>query len=156
MPSRRGRNSRSSSEQGHPIGSAKSPPTKMEKAQCMLLRLSVHVFTSQLHVEGRSVSGQLPCLCRDVAVQGGPGDAQGATDVGDRGGLVVVEGLGDLRLTRVERSGASAEPPSGPGGGQPGLGALPDQVAFELSQRAEDVEDQLAAAGGGGVDLLLE
>ena len=35
------------------------------------------------------------------------------------------------------------------------MGALPDQVAFELGQRPEDVEDELAAAGGG-VDLLLQ
>jgi hypothetical protein len=36
---------------------------------------------------------------------------------------------------------------------QPRGGALADQVALELSQGAEDVEDQLPA-GGGGVDPL--
>jgi hypothetical protein len=44
---------------------------------------------------------------------------------------------------------------AGAGGGQPGAGPLPDQVAFELGQGGEHVEDQLAA-GGGGVDLLLQ
>jgi hypothetical protein len=37
----------------------------------------------------------------------------------------------------------------------PSGGAFADQVAFELSQGGEDVEDELAA-GGGGVDRLLE
>ena len=44
---------------------------------------------------------------------------------------------------------------AGPSRGQPGGGAFADEVAFELSQRGEDVEDELAA-GGGGVDRLLE
>ena len=50
-------------------------------------------------------------------------------------------------------SAAVAAP--GPGGGQPGAGAFADEVAFELGQGGEDVEDELAA-GGGGVDRLLE
>jgi hypothetical protein len=41
------------------------------------------------------------------------------------------------------------------GDDQPGAGALADQVAFELGQGGEDVEDVLAARGGG-VDRLLE
>ena len=41
------------------------------------------------------------------------------------------------------------------GRGQPGAGAFADQVAFELGQGGEDVEDELAARGGG-VDRLLE
>ena len=44
---------------------------------------------------------------------------------------------------------------AGPGGGQSGAGAFADQVAFELGQGGKDVEDELAA-GGGGVDCLLE
>jgi hypothetical protein len=44
---------------------------------------------------------------------------------------------------------------TGPGRGQPGTGAFADQVAFELSQGGEDVEDELAARRGG-VDCLLE
>jgi hypothetical protein len=45
--------------------------------------------------------------------------------------------------------------PAGSGGGQPGGGAFADEVAFELGQGREHVEDELAA-GGGGVDCLLE
>jgi hypothetical protein len=33
------------------------------------------------------------------------------------------------------------------GGGQPGGRALADQVAFELGQSGEDVEDELATGG---------
>ena len=44
---------------------------------------------------------------------------------------------------------------TGPGSGQPGNGPLPDQVAFELGQGSEDVEDELAARRGD-VDRLLE
>jgi hypothetical protein len=51
------------------------------------------------------------------------------------------------------RSAAAAA--AGPGRGQPRAGPLPDEVAFELGQRGEDVEDELAA-GGGGVDCLLQ
>jgi hypothetical protein len=53
--------------------------------------------------------------------------------------------------TRGSATGAAA----GSGGGQPGAGAFADEVAFELGQGGEDMEDELAA-GGGGVDGLLE
>jgi hypothetical protein len=43
----------------------------------------------------------------------------------------------------------------GPGSGQARGRALADEVAFEFGQGGEDVEDELAA-GGGGVDRLLE
>lgn len=33
------------------------------------------------------------------------------------------------------------------------MDALPDQVALELGQRPEDVEDELAAVGGGVILL---
>ena len=42
----------------------------------------------------------------------------------------------------------------GPGGGQPGAGPFADEVAFDLGQGREDVEQELAA-WGGGVDRLL-
>jgi hypothetical protein len=45
--------------------------------------------------------------------------------------------------------------PPGPGRGQPGRGPLANQVAFELGQGGEHVEDQ-PTSGGGGVDGLLE
>jgi hypothetical protein len=43
---------------------------------------------------------------------------------------------------------------AGPGGSKPSGCPLADEVAFELGQGGEDVEDELAA--GGGVDRLLE
>jgi hypothetical protein len=43
----------------------------------------------------------------------------------------------------------------GPGGGQPGGGAFADEVAFELGQGGEHVEDELAARRDG-VDRLLQ
>ena len=42
-----------------------------------------------------------------------------------------------------------------PGSSQPGGGAFADEVAFELGQGGKDMEDELAA-GGGGVDRLLQ
>jgi hypothetical protein len=53
-----------------------------------------------------------------------------------------------------EHRWSAAPAATGPGRGQPGAGPLADQVAFELGQGREDVEDELAA-GGGGVDRLL-
>ena len=54
-----------------------------------------------------------------------------------------------------QHRGSPAAAAAGPGGGQAGAGAVTDEVTLELGQRGEDVEDQLAA-GGGGVDLLLQ
>ncbi|GAC86226.1 hypothetical protein GP2_064_00010 [Gordonia paraffinivorans NBRC 108238] len=47
--------------------------------------------------------------------------------------------------------GRPPDPTASPGCGEAGRGAFADEVAFELGERAEDGEDQLAA-GGGGVD----
>jgi glycine/D-amino acid oxidase-like deaminating enzyme len=59
----------------------------------------------------------------------------------------------DLVDGHHRRPAAVAAP--GPGGGQPSGCAFADEVAFEVGQGGEDVEDELAA-GGGGVDRLLE
>ncbi len=45
--------------------------------------------------------------------------------------------------------------PAGAGGGQPSLGALPNDVGFALGEGAEDVKDQPAAAAGD-IELLLQ
>jgi len=63
--------------------------------------------------------------------------------------------LGHLKLVTRQHGWAAAVAAAGPGGGQPGGGAFADEVAFELGQGGEDVEDELAA-GGGGVDRFLE
>ena len=44
--------------------------------------------------------------------------------------------------------------PAGPSSRQPSGRAFADEVAFEFGQGGEDVEDELAARGGG-VDRLL-
>jgi hypothetical protein len=63
--------------------------------------------------------------------------------------------LGHLELVAGQDRGSAAVAAPGPGGGQPSGGAFADEVAFELGQGGEDVEDELAT-GGGGVDRLLQ
>ena len=90
-----------------------------------------------------------------VAVEGAFGNLEGGADVGD--GVVGVgfhrSGQGDL----VGGERAFAPSPAAPGarGFETRPGALADQVALELGQGGEDVEDQLAA-GRRGVDMLLQ
>lgn len=54
-----------------------------------------------------------------------------------------------LQLVGGDNRLSPALPPTCGGSGQPGLGALADQVALELAQRAEDVEDEPSARRGG-------
>jgi hypothetical protein len=54
-----------------------------------------------------------------------------------------------------QHRGTTATAAPGPGGGQPSGGAFADQVAFELGEGGDHVEDELGARGGG-VDHLLE
>ena len=63
--------------------------------------------------------------------------------------------LGNLELVGGHDRGAAAVAAAGPGRGQPSGRAFADEVAFELGQGREHMEHQLAA-GGGGVDRLLE
>ncbi len=58
-------------------------------------------------------------------------------------------------LLLIDALGPSAFPPARPRRGQPRGGALADEVALELGQRREDVEDEFAT-GGRGVDVLLQ
>jgi hypothetical protein len=90
-----------------------------------------------------------------VPIDGGAADPKGR---GDRGHAVLPRAehlLGHLELVDGHDRGSAAAAAADPGGGQPGAGALADQVAFELGQGGEDMEDKLAA-GSGGVDRLLE
>ena len=50
-----------------------------------------------------------------------------------------------LQLVGGDNRLSPALPPACGGSGQPGLGALADQVALELAQCAEDVEDEPSA-----------
>jgi len=58
-------------------------------------------------------------------------------------------------LWPLSTDGRPAAATPGPSSGQPGAGAFADELAFELGQGGEDVEDELAA-GRGGVDRFLE
>lgn len=67
------------------------------------------------------------------AVKGGPRDAERPADRGDVGLPSVVESLGEGKLLRIgQLLRPATQPPSRPRRRQPGLGALPDQVALEL------------------------
>jgi hypothetical protein len=63
--------------------------------------------------------------------------------------------LGHLDLVGGHDRRSTTVAAAGPGRSQPGAGPFADKVAFELGQGGEDVEDELAA-GGGGVDRLLQ
>jgi hypothetical protein len=62
---------------------------------------------------------------------------------------------GHLELVPAQHRWPAAAAAAGPARGQSSGRALADEVAFELGQGGEDVEDELAP-GGGGVDRLLE
>ena len=91
----------------------------------------------------------------DVLVEG---RAAHAEEPGDRGDRVLRAGehrprLGDL--VGVEGRGPAEALAAGPGGGQAVAGALDEELAQELREGGEDVEDQ-ATAGGGGVEALVQ
>ena len=88
-------------------------------------------------------------------------DADGFGELGDGvlppavrpGGLVhAADGGG---LPGVQFGLAAAGAAAGPGGLEALAGALDDQLALELVDRAENMEDQ-PPGRGGGVDLLLQ
>src|SRR4051812_12509126 len=69
------------------------------------------------------------------------------------GGFVGIELFHHGNLPGSEGFAPAALASSDPGCGKPSLGALTDDVALELRKCAEDMEDELPAAGRG-VDLL--
>jgi hypothetical protein len=77
-----------------------------------------------------------------VAVDRGPADPQGLSN----GGHVVlprrIHLLGDVKLVAAQHRGPAARAAASPGGGEPGGRAFADEVAFELSQGREHVEDR--------------
>jgi hypothetical protein len=91
----------------------------------------------------------------EVPIDGGATDAKGFGDPPYRVLPRVVHLPGYLEPVTGQHRRPAAAAAASPSGGQPGAGAFADQVAFELGQRGEHVEDQLAA-GGGGVDRLLQ
>jgi hypothetical protein len=92
----------------------------------------------------------------EVPIDGGTTDAQG---LGDRRHGVLPRAVhlpGHLELVPAQHRWPAAAAAPGPGSGQARGRALADEVAFELGQGGEHMEDELAARGGGGVDRLLE
>src|SRR5260370_29170705 len=65
-----------------------------------------------------------------------------------------VHRTGDGALVRGQACRSPASSPSGACRGEASHRSLADQVALELSERTENMEDELAA-GRGGVDALL-
>jgi hypothetical protein len=90
-----------------------------------------------------------------VPIERRPGDPQRGADGRDRVGRVLMQrpGLGALR--RVERPRPTSPASPRPCGLEARSGPLADQVPLELGQGTEDMEDELAAAGGR-VDRLLQ
>src|SRR4051794_15763398 len=80
---------------------------------------------------------------------------EGFTNVFDGRGFVGIELFHQSDLFGGEGFSPAAPASPASGRGKPGLGALADDVALELRKGAEDVEDELPAAGRG-VDLLGE
>jgi len=87
-----------------------------------------------------------------------------ADRVGDLGDGVLALAVGPFglvhaahrrRLAGGELGFPAAPPAAGPGRRQTLAGSLDDQLALELVDRAEDVEDE-PALRGAGVDALLE
>src|SRR3954466_9155075 len=91
----------------------------------------------------------------DIPPQGHAGDMERFANVLNGRGFVGVELFHHCDLFGGEGFAPAALASPCSGRGKPGLGALADDVALELGKGAEDVEDELAAAGRG-VDLLGE
>src|SRR5208283_2001636 len=100
-------------------------------------------------------------LFPEVVIDGGAVHADGLGDLGDGvlpfpvgagGGVHAADGGG---LPVVQLGLAPAGAAAGPGRGQALPGALDDQLALELIDRAEEMEHQ-PALRRGGVDLLLQ
>src|SRR4051794_29568660 len=90
----------------------------------------------------------LPLLCGEVTVERAPADPERPADVVDGVRLVIVQGerLGPLLV--VELGPTPAPLTACPCRVEPGPGPFADEVPLELGQGGEDVEDELAAAGG--------
>ena len=103
----------------------------------------------------------MSAILLEVVVHGGAVDADGFGDLGDGvlplavrpGSLVHAAHRGGLPVVQLGLAAAGA--PAGPGGVEALAGALDDQLALELVDRAENMEDQ-SPGRRGGVDLLAQ
>ncbi len=87
-----------------------------------------------------------------MAVEGRDADSERFGDRG-HGHVLVAHRLRRGDLPGCERRGSAADASSFAGCCDAGARALPDDLAFELRERTEDVEGEPPAAGGG-VDVL--
>jgi hypothetical protein len=94
-------------------------------------------------------------VASEVPVDGGTNEAKGRGDRGHRVLPGAVHLLGHLEFVGGHDQGAATAAAPGPGRRQPGGRAFAAEVAFELGQGGEHVEDELAP-GSGGVDRLLQ
>lgn len=90
-----------------------------------------------------------------MSVDGGAADAEHGGDLGDCVLVGVVHLAREGELVGARGFGAPTVASAGPGGGEAGVSAFADQVAFDLGERGGEVEDELPARGGG-VDRLLK
>src|SRR3954465_1013666 len=86
-------------------------------------------------------------LLGQIAIERRLRDPQRPADVLDRVHRVAVEQGGVPLLLVVEVAGPAALSPAVPSRGEAREGPLPDEIALELGQGPEDVEDELPAAG---------
>src|SRR4051794_34882260 len=91
----------------------------------------------------------------DIPPQRHAGDMERFANVLNWGGFIGVELFHQSDLFGGQGFAPAAPASSGPGRSKPSVGALANDVALELRKGAEDVEDELPAAGRG-VDLLSE
>jgi hypothetical protein len=91
----------------------------------------------------------------EVAIDRGPADPKGLGDCCHRVLPRAVHLLRHLALVTRQHRWSATVAAAGPGRSQPGGRAFADQVAFQLGQGGEHMEDELPA-GGGGVDRLLQ
>src|SRR3954469_3779677 len=89
----------------------------------------------------------------DIPPQRHAGDMERFANVPNGRGLVGIELFHQSDLFGGQGFAPAALASPGSGSGKPGLGALANDVALELRKGAEDVKDELPAAGRG-VDLL--
>ncbi len=116
------------------------PIPKMTEARMKVARIYLRVsviFRRRLHgISGVGCTGGL-----QRGVQGRLAHLEPCSGLSD------IKPVGDvlprsLQLVGGDNRLSPALPPTSGGGSQPGLGALADQVALELAQRAEHVEDE--------------
>jgi hypothetical protein len=103
--------------------------------------------------DGRHQRHQSPPTAQEEPVEGGRRAADLLGDLGFRQVAVGNQRLDDSQLGGVEGSGPTAHTATQTAGPQPGAGPLDHDLALDLAQRPEDVE-QKSAAGRRGVDAL--